>query len=366
MGRGLHPALAILIAAPAAAASQTTDAPRTTADTTVIRVFETAAIVFDEALEDPTPRGEHVVLNQGRTLARTVQLPAAPADQRDARRIVATVTIRPVLTEPDSRRPGDPWTRIGCLTVVTTDDDIPDGSPENSNATEVELMRFTTGFGQGAVYSQNVTALAPLLAGRRELRLTLTTYRNPAWEVSVKLEYSRDGVGYRRPALAEPLFYDPALTADSPLLVATVDIPPGLARPRVRLLSAGHSTDGGPENEFITCTHVLRIDGRRIVSWRPWSERGGGLRGVNPWAGRRTIDGREVWSSDLDRSGWQPGLVVEPLVVPVPELTPGRHEITLEVLGIRPEGMDHAHGYWRISGIVLADEPWPAAGLSAP
>ncbi len=356
MSHGLLPALAILIAVPPAAAAQTAAAPRTTAESTVIRVFETAAIMFDEALEDPTPRGEYVVLDQGRTLARTVQLPAAPADQRDARRIVATVTVRPVPAEPGGRRPGDEWTRIGCLTVITSDD----GAPDEPNATEVELMRFTTGFGQGDVYSQDVTALAPLLAGRRELRLTLTTYRNPAWEVSVRLQYSRDGVGYRRPALAEPLFYDPAVTADSPLLAATVDIPPGLARPRVRLFSTGHSTDGGPENEFITCTHVLRVDGRRIVSWRPWSELGGGLRRVNPWAGRRTIDGREVWSSDLDRSGWEPGLVVEPLLVPVPELTPGRHEITLEVLGIRPEGMDHAHGYWRISGVVLADEPWPA------
>ncbi len=357
MRRGLLPAFVALVAVSEAAS-------QTTADTTIIRVFETAAIVFDESLEDPTPRGEHVVLNKGRTLARTVQLPATPTDQRDARRIVATVTVQPVLTEPGGRRPGDEWTRLGFLTVVTPNDGDPDGDPDDGpddhNATEVELMRFTTGFGQGAGYSQDVTALAPLLAGRRELRLTLSTYRNPAWEVSVRLQYSRDGVGYRRPALAEPLFYEQALTADHPLLSATIAIPAGLARPRVRLLSTGHSTDGGPENEFITCTHVLRIDGRRIVSWRPWSEQGGAVRDVNPWAGRRTIDGREVWSSDLDRSGWQPGLVVEPLLVPVPELTPGRHQITLEVLGIRPEGTDHAHGYWRISGVVLADEPWPA------
>ncbi len=347
MARARLTAFVVLIAACEASA-------QTTADTT-IRVFETAAIAFDPALEAPTPRGDHVVLDRGRTLARTVALPAAPADQRDAWRIVATVTVQPVFTEPGGRRPADEWTRIGCLTVVTSADDTPD----QGDATEVELMRFTTGFGQGAAYTQDVTALAPLLAGRRELRLTLSTYRNPAWEVSVRLDYSRRGAGYRRPALAVPIFYDPALTADSPVLSGSIVIPPGLARPRLRLLSTGHSTDGGPENEFITCTHVLRIDGRRIVSWRPWSELGGGLRDVNPWAGRRTIDGREVWSSDLDRSGWQPGLVVEPLLVPVPELTPGRHEITLEVLGIRPEGMDHAHGYWRISGVVLADEPWP-------
>lgn len=342
MLRGLLPTLVVLSAAPPAAAQ----------DTTVVRVFDGAAVRFEEDLREPVPRDDFIVSDQGRTLARTVPLPAAPADQRDAARIVATVTVRPVFADPDGRRPGDEWTRMGSLAVMSTDDA---GMP-----IEVELMRFTTGFGQGGSYTHDVTALAPLLSGPRELRLTLSTYRNPAWEVSVRLAYGRDGVGYRRPALAEPLFYEPALTADAAMLTATVEIPPGLARPRVRLLSTGHSTDGGPENEFITCTHVLRVDGREIVSWRPWSEQGGGLREKNPWAGRRTIDGRDVWSSDLDRSGWQPGLVVQPLLVPVPELTPGRHEISLEVVGIRPAGEEHAHGYWRISGVVLADEPWPA------
>ena len=339
----LLPILAVLISITPGAAQ--TDSRQ---DQMVFHVFEWDAIQFDEALEDPARRGDLVVLNQGRTLARTVRLPVAPADQRNAQRIVATVTVRPIFGKP-KRRPADEWTRVGSLTVVTGPD-----------KTEVELVRFTTGFGQGGEYSQDVTALAPLLSGRCELRLTLTTYRKPAWEVSVRLTYVRKSAGYRRPALVQPLFYEQALTADEPVLSARITIPPGLARPRVRLLSTGHSTDGGAENEFITCTHVLRVDGREIVSWRPWSEAGGGQRHANPWAGRRTIDGRVVWSSDLDRSGWQPGLVVEPLLVPVPELTPGPHEITLEVQGIRPEGQDHAHGYWRISGVVLADEPWPA------
>ena len=313
------------------------------ADDVTVQIFTAARIEFDQDRPE-----------DGRVIEATVELPPAPADQRDARRITATVTVRPVLKgEAAQRRPGDEWTRVGSLEVVVDGDD---GAP-----TTVELLRFTTGYGRGGTYTQDVTALAPLLAGPQALRLAIGTNRKPAWEVSASLLFTAEGVGYRRPVVAMPLFFERALTADNPRLEATVVIPPGLARPRVRLISTGHSTDGGPQNEFVTCTHVLAVDGRQVVSWRPWSEAGGGLREANPWAGRRTIDGRKVWSSDLDRSGWQPGLVVEPLLVPVPELTPGRHEVTLEVLGIRPQDRDHAHGYWIVSAVVVADEPWPAA-----
>ena len=307
----------------------------------VVTIFDSARIEFDPDQDD-----------DGRTLVTSVELPALPADQRDARRITATVTVRSVPTGSGAqKRPGDVWARPGSFSVVALD--------AEGAEIDVELIRFTTGYGRGATFTQDVTALAPLLAGARDLTLSISTYRKPAWEVSARLVFSDDGVGYRRPAFAAPLFAETAVTADNPRLTATIVIPPGLTRPRVRILTTGHSTDGGPENEFITCTHVLAVDGHGIVSWRPWSERGADLREANPWAGRRTIDGREVWTSDFDRSGWQPGLVVEPLLVPVPELTPGRHEITLEVLGIRPGDQDHAHGFWRISGVVLADKPWP-------
>ena len=78
------------------------------------------------------------------------------------------------------------------------------------------------------------------------------------------------------------------------------------------------------------------------------------------------IDGREVWSSDLDRSGWQPGTVVQPLIVPAPVLTPGPHEVQIEILWTDFEGLDHDHGYWRLSAVVVADEPWPAVDHRTP
>jgi hypothetical protein len=155
------------------------------------------------------------------------------------------------------------------------------------------------------------------------------------------------------------VFNEVSVTAQKSKITATIDVPKGLARPRLRLMSTGHATDGTGGDEFISRFNVLRIDGVEVARWRPWSEDGGFSRAANPMSGRITLDGRELWSSDLDRSGWRPGSIVEPLRLPVPELTPGKHTIEIEVLNIRPKEQAGHHGYWRISCIAVADEPWP-------
>ncbi|MHC4447626.1 MAG: peptide-N-glycosidase F-related protein, partial [Planctomycetota bacterium] len=319
-------------------------------------VFDEVAIEFDPGLDDGTRRGDHLVSDQGRVIETTFDLPPAPDNQRDARQILAAVTVQPVLTERDGRRgPGDRWTRLGSIMVV-----VP--GPEPGETTEVELMRFVTGFGGHGTFTQDLTALAPMLAGPTTLRLSISTYYKPAWRATLTLSYSHEEVGYRRPIFAKPIFFEKTVTAEANRLRSTVLVPPGCARPRLRILSTGHATDGIGGDEFVSRTHVLRIDGHQIAIWRPWTEAGGSLRPLNPTSGREDRDGRELRSSDLDRSGWHPGRVVQPLVIPVPELRPGGpHEIELEIRDIRPRDESGAYGYWRVSAIVVADEPWPAA-----
>jgi hypothetical protein len=70
------------------------------------------------------------------------------------------------------------------------------------------------------------------------------------------------------------------------------------------------------------------------------------------------LGGRAIHADDFDRSGWTPGAVVEPLLIPLPELTPGEHSISIEVLDIRPKDTDGAYGYWLLSAVVIADESW--------
>ena len=305
----------------------------------------------------------------GQIVERTVRLPDPPRHLRDARRVTATIIIEPRLIEGDRGvRPGDPWTRLGSINLVLNEVDSDqraqfghDERMESAPAT-IELVRFITPFGGPSVYTADLTPLAPMLHGDVRLQALIDTYANPGWALSLKISFEREGVGFRRPAFAAPLFFVRDFKAERPTVRSRVRIPEGLDRPRLRMITSGHATDGRGGDEFVTRTHTLRINGEVVARWRPWSENGGQLRELNPTSGRFVIGGREVWSSDLDRSGWHPGLEVEPTIVPLPELTPGEHEIELSIRDIRPpdpDDPDAGYGYWRISAIVVADEPWP-------
>ena len=338
------------------------------AEPETVTVFEAVAVDYDETWLDPFEREGVTVLWKGQIVQKTVKLPPAVANQRDARRIVAAVHVEPVLTEVAGRlRPGDPWTRIASLSVVLGDP-APLPRPEGENEDEegakgggvdVELLRFITGFGGEGTFEQDVTPLAPLLAGEATFRMFISTYMKPGWKVTVTLTYQKEGVGFRRPVFAEPIAHETEVTAETSLIAKKVTIPEGLAQPRLRIISTGHASDGQMGDEFVTRSHVLRVDGEEVARFRPWREEGGPLRPGSPTSGRIVLDGRSLWSSDLDRSGWHPGARVEPLVVPVPELTPGEHEIELEILEIRPLDERGGFGYWRLSAMVVADEPWP-------
>lgn len=330
-----------------------------------VKVFERVALDYDEDQTEPVRSGDLVFRQFGQIAEKQINLPPMPEDMRDARRIVATVTIEPRLKEHDDGRfrPGDPWPRLGSVNVVLPNAEpgavTEDGYDDQS---KIEIMRFVTGFGGPGTFTQDVTALAPLLSGEQTMQVFVSTYMKPGWDISVTLTYSKRGVGPRRPVFALPIFQESSVTSDDNILRRRITIPPGLDRPRLRIVSTGHATDGAGGDEFITRTHVLRIDGEEIARFRPWLERGGILREVNPMSGRERIDGRELWSSDLDRSGWAPGHVVWPDTIPVPELTPGRHLIELEIEDIRPpqpDDEDEPHGYWRVTVIAIADEPWP-------
>jgi hypothetical protein len=338
-----------------------------------VDVVTDAVIQWNPDEPEAVDRDGFVIRYSGQAIERMVELPPMPTNLRDAMRITLHVEVEPVAAHVDGPTgPSDRWTRMGTVHLR---------KDTGSNVQRIELTRFITGFGGSSHFEQDVTALAPMLNGKQTLELFISTYSTePAWKTSMWLEYSKEGVGMRRPKFATQLFSDPHVTSESPILTGTVEIPAGLALPRLRILTTGHATDGADGDEFVSRTHILRIDGRTIAVWRPWSEEGGWLRTSNPTSGRRTIDGRELWSSDLDRTGWHPGMVVEPVMIPVPELTPGTHTVQLIIQNIRPKPDapaptdPHAqpdpdtmhHGYWVVSAMVVADEPWPDSGPPRP
>jgi hypothetical protein len=333
----------------------------------VVTVFNSVHMQWTDEAPLSWQEGDLRYLAEGQAVERTIDLPALPANLRDVAGVAIIVEVQPAMTSGDGgNRPGDPWTRLGSVGIVLPGpteeiDDRPHTTlPADKDlpGRECEIIRFITGFGAPATYEQDVTSLLPILSGRATIRLFLSTWKAPGWLVTVRLRYDKDKAGARRPKLCTPLFHEREVTAEHATLHSTVVIPDGLSRPRVRIISTGHATDGTAGDEFMPRTHVLRVDGNIVSQWRPWTESGGAVREVNPWAGRRQIDGRELRSSDFDRSGWTPGLAVIPTVIPLEELTPGIHRIELEVQGIRAKDQSGL-GYWFVSATVIADEPWP-------
>jgi hypothetical protein len=323
----------------------------------VVTIASRAPIERDSAIAEGEEFNGWKRYKGGQEIQATVTLPEAPANQREARRIVAKLVVEPVIRrEGDILRPADPWTRLGSVSIVRgLTPTKTDQSPP-----EIELMRFVTGFGGPGTFEQDVTAMAPLLAGQTTFRIFISTYKKPAWTVTLSLDYLAGDAGYRRPVYAQPLFNNPSVIAGQNKLQATIEVPSGLARPRIHVLSTGHATDGTGGDEFISRAHILRVDGNEVARWKPWAEDVTSLRSLNPMSGRDIIDGRELWSCDLDRSGWRPNEIVVPLRIPVPELSPGKHLVELEIVGIRPKDASGNFGYWRTSAVVVADEPWPA------
>ena len=327
-----------------------------------VEIVTRQPIHWDKRVKELVDEDRFVIRFMGQSVEKTVQLPPPPPSPARSPRIIASVRVEPILSRVDGkRRPNDPWCRLGTVTVMAP-------GVKGAPPVEVELMRFVTPYGGERVFKLDVSELGPLLYGTRTFRVFISSYSDkPGWRVSFKLKYER--AGYRRPAMVTPLFNDLHVTGDADgnaVLRSTIDIPAGLAQPRIRLITTGHATDGVGGNEFVTSTHILRVDGRVVARFRPWTELGLSLRPVNRWAGRTIVDGAEIWASDHDRAGWHPGLTVPPTILPLPELTPGQHTIELEIQGIRPRDEDDGHhGYWAVSGVVVADRPLPVSASNS-
>lgn len=322
----------------------------------VVLVFDRVELSYDaaDAPKDPgatAPRGALIVTDRGQTVERTLRLPPEPSPSQ-AMRVTGVVTVEPIDDPEKLPRPGDPWTRVGSVGVV-----LPMGG--GRTPMQVELMRFVTGFGAAGRFEADLTPLLPVLWGERTFRLHLGTWKNPGWRVTFELRYQPGAAGIRRPSMVVPLVDEPMVTRSTGRMSASFTLLPGLDRPRLRVISTGHGSELG--DEFRPRTHVIRVDGVEVARWRPWREDGAKARSSSPWAERRVVDGREIWASDADRSGWVPGEVVEPFILPLDELAPGRHRVEIEVLDIRETPKDQPPDHWRLSMCVVADQAWPGA-----
>ncbi len=272
--------------------------------------------------------------DSGRVLISEIQLP----EPLGPHRIRAFVTVQPIYK--DDQTVYDRWDRAGNLRLVV------DGRPD------LELVRFITPYGGRAEYNFDVSDLGPLLHGRQSFRAFVDTWSSPGWKVDVLLRYEPDST-WDAPNWAAPVYYAESFDRkDMPNGAdIKVDIPDGLKRVSLKILSTGHCTDGRDADEFVSKANVISVDGAVVARFHPWRTDCRDNRAVNPYTAHWK-DGS--WSSDYNRSGWCPGSEVRPIEYDLSDhLTPGKHTIHYQIEDIRPADAAGHFGYWRVSMVLV-------------
>jgi hypothetical protein len=240
----------------------------------------------------------------------------------------------------------------------------------------VELVRFFTPFGvrgfnerrtvpglswhDSAFYKQEITHYLPLLRGEVWIGAFIGNYDRGGHRLSLRLKYYPETREQEPPSAPERWISSvfntlPILEMagqqygtmfDGDTLSVSVDVPAGLKSLKMVFITTGHGGWGGGD-EFNPKLNELLVDGRRVWSFIPWRSDCGTYRNYNPASGN-------FWnglsSSDYSRSGWCPGSVSEPLIIPVDGLSPGRHTFSVTVPLGKPEGGSFSH--WNISGVL--------------
>jgi hypothetical protein len=329
----------LAVAAPARAPAQPRETPARAP--VVVPIFRDVALHFhpDSASKVARPRVKAEA--SGRVARTSVTLPESKKPQR----ITALLTLRPV--PKNDREVADRYDRAGNVRLVV------DGGPD------LEIVRFMTAYGGRTDYEVDVSYLAPLLRGRRDLRAYVDTWVSPAWRLDFSLRYT-PADSFPAPIWAAPIYYSENFNAekDAGGDSVTVTIPPGLARVVMKYVATGHCTDGRDEDEFVSKANVISVDGVVVGRMHPWRDDCRKFRELNPYCSRWT-DGS--WSSDYSRSGWCPSQDVSPVEFDLTDhLAPGKHTVRFAVEGMRPKDKDGNYGYWRLSACLVGWDKPPA------
>jgi len=199
----------------------------------------------------------------------------------------------------------DDWDRTGSLQLVLNPDD-----PEDQWE-YLELARYITPYHMAMCEYIDVTALAPVLTGRRTLVSWIDTWVGPGNASGEGWRITYDFVFYpgerRTPVEVRNIWGRRTVTVGNPegnpiedqVVPVPLDIPADVTRVEARLITTGHAFVNG-ENcaEFCPLRQDVYVDGEllSVLPWRTDCE----YNPHSPQAG--------TWT--YDRNGWCPGAVV--------------------------------------------------------
>lgn len=359
---------------------------------TTVNVFTDEQISFGNEIHNPIDDEADQVFkfSYGTVILRKVKLPVVPDDTQ-------------IYAELYQFSNGDAYDRTGSVFMVPEGkeksfldglrkgvDLLPGFTAGNGNVYRgvvatpgfqplVELMRFFTPFGIGkfndqvkvygqkwedsTYYKQEVTELLPMLQGERWIGVFIGNYDKGGHKVSLRLRYYPGSMEVEdkpsRKIWIEPLFntlnvmemsgqeYGTMFEIDS--LRVKFSVPEGVKNIRMRYISTGHGGwDGG--DEYNQRQNTVLIDHSVQFTYTPWRCDCGTYRKYNPASGNFW---NGITSSDGSRSGWCPGTVTNPAFFPLPNLTPGNHEMQIAIPMGKKEGGSFSS--WNVSGILIGD-----------
>ncbi len=303
-------------------------------------IFDHQVLHFNPDSSDYYLEAPDIALDNGREAQTSATLPEFNHDTR----IFAHVILSPI--PKDMLTVHDRWDRAGNLRLT------------NLDGPDIELSRFMTSYGGETTHKLDITHLAPLLTGKRDFISFVDTWVSPGWMVSLDLEFMPDTSAYA-PDWVAPVYFTTGFNAqEMPNGVdVEIEIPDEFARVVLTYIVTGHCTDGRDEDEFVSKPNVISVDGVVVERLYPWRDDCREFRDRNPYTAKWT-DG--TWSSDYSRSGWCPGVEVDPIFIDLTDhLTAGNHTIHFEIENMRPVDDDGNFGYWRVSSHVIGWKEYP-------
>ena len=241
----------------------------------------------------------------------------------------------------------------------------------------IEVMRFFTSFGvkyfndkrpinnypwaNDVVYKQEITSLIPNTEDEIWVGVYIGNYDKGGHKVSLELDIYpnfEDSDSIRK-AYVKPLFSTVNITQPSgqnygrifknDTLKLSFSIDDNIDNLRLLYTSTGHG-GWGEGDEFIPRLNQIILDGKPLFSITPWRTDCATYRFSNPASGNFD-DG--LSSSDLSRSNWCPGTLTPPYIVPMQNVSKGKHTMKI-IIDFGPE-TDNGRNSWNVSGILVGD-----------
>lgn len=358
-----------------------------------VRIFDREKINFGDTIVNPSDENGSQTFrySKGTVIMKKVKLPVNIYDH----------TLFAELTEISN---GDAYDRTGSLFVIPVNSKITfldalknglDKLPAyigntgkkyqgmistNDYLPPIELVRFITPFGinkyneqlivkgikweDSVTYKQDISDLLPVLQGEVWIGVFIGCYDKGGHIVSLKLKYHPNDLDIQavndKKFWIQPVFNTVNLMEmsgqeygtvfDNDTLKVTVYIPQGLRNLKLRYISTGHGGWGGGD-EFNPKMNEIFVDNNAVYKFIPWRSDCGSFRKFNPASGNFP---NGISSSDYSRSGWCPGTAVNPVDIPLDNISPGKHVIKIFIPIGKPEG--NSFSAWNVSGVLVGEK----------